>query len=92
VDKRNITGIELRNLTIVNSLSNAVSVIAKNEGKNIGVLANATLQNINISGYGIGVKSKYGLFISANAHGNLVIKKSNIPEIKNESASFTLTR
>jgi hypothetical protein len=90
IDRRSIAGIEINNLTIVNSLSNAVSVIAKNEGNNTGVLTNATLQNIVVSGYGIGVSGKHGLFISAGSHGILVVKKSKIPEIKNESQTFTI--
>jgi hypothetical protein len=54
------------------------------------VLTNATLQNIVVSGYGIGVSGKHGLFISAGSHGILVVKKSKIPEIKNESQTFTI--
>jgi len=91
VDKRNISGIEINNLDIKNSLSNAVSVIARNAIDKTGVLSDAVLQNINVSNYGIGAKNKYGLFISAGAHGSLTIKNSNIEEIKNESADFHIT-
>src|SRR5258708_10391315 len=90
IDKRSISGIEINNLNIENSLSNGLSVIAKNETGKMGVLSNAALQNVNISNYGIGMKGKHGLFISSDAHGNLGIKKSNIPEIKNESESFSI--
>ncbi|MDB5110791.1 MAG: hypothetical protein JWR67_1905 [Mucilaginibacter sp.] len=92
VDKRSIKGIEMRNLNIVNSLSNGLSVIAKNVGEQIGVLANTTLQNVNVSNYGIGVKDRYGLYISSGAHGSLGIKKSNIREIKNVSDNFSIVQ
>jgi hypothetical protein len=92
VDKRNISGLEINNLHIKNSLSNSVSVIAKNVGDKIGILSDATLQNINISNYGIAEPGKHGLFISAGAHGSLVIKNSTIPEIKNESENFAIIR
>jgi hypothetical protein len=92
LDKRSIAGIEIKNLNIENSLSNGLSIIAKNEAGKIGVLSNAILQNVNISNYGIGAKGKHGLFISNDAHGSLVIKKSNIPEIKNESANFSIVQ
>ena len=92
VDKRNIAGIEISNLNIVNSLSNGLSVIAKNEQDEVGLLSAANLRNVTISNFGIGVKGKYGLFINNAAHGSLTIKSSDIPEIKNESESFTITR
>ncbi|MDB4927118.1 hypothetical protein [Mucilaginibacter sp.] len=40
VDKRSIAGINMRNLNIDNSLSNGLSVIAKNGDGQIGVLTN----------------------------------------------------
>lgn len=92
LDKRSIAGIEISNLNIANSLSNGLSVIAKNEGGQIGVLTNATLQNINIPNYGIGVKGRYSLYISNGAHGSLSIKQSNISEIKNTSENFTIVK
>ncbi len=91
-DRRSISGIEINNLNITNSLSNGLSVIAKNESDKIGLLSDDTLQNVNISNSGIGVSGKYGLFINSAAHGSLIIKKSNIPVIKNESENFTITR
>ena len=92
VDRRNISGLELNNLNIANSLSNGLSVIAKNEAEKIGVLSDAILRNITISGVGIGVKGKYSLFINSDAHGSLTIKKSDIQGIKNESGNFTIER
>jgi hypothetical protein len=91
-DKRNIAGIEINNLNISNSLSNGFSVIAKNEADKIGLLSDATVRNVIISNFGIGVKEKSALFINSAAHGNLTIKNSEIPEIKNESENFTITR
>jgi len=92
LDKRSISGIELDNLTIENSLSNGLSVVAKNTDGNVGALTNATLQNIRITTYGIAVKGKYGLFISREAHGALAISQSKVDDIRNESANFTISR
>ena len=92
VDKRSISGIEINNLTITNSLSNSISVIAKNEGEKVGVLSNTVLKNISVSTYGIAANDKHDLFISANAHGSLVIINSHFPDLKNESKSFALSR
>jgi hypothetical protein len=92
LDKRGISGLEIKNLNIQNSLSNGLSVIAKNVDGKVGVLTNASLENVNISNYGIGVKGKHSLFISNGAHGSLNIIKSKIADVKNESADFNLTQ
>jgi hypothetical protein len=93
LDKRSIAGIEMRDLTIENSLSNGISVIAKKDGSGKSpVLADVLLQNVKLTGYGIGVKGKHGLFISGDAHGSLVIKDSNIPDVTIESDSFGIVR
>ena len=90
LDKRSISGVEINNLNIENSLSNGLAVIAKNVGEKAGVLTNATLKDIKIGKYGMGVQGRHGLFISGGAHGSLIIKNSIIPERKNESESFTI--
>jgi hypothetical protein len=90
LDKRGISGLEIKNLNIQNSLSNGLSIIAKNADGKVGVLTNAMLENVNIPDYSIGVKGKHALFISNGAHGSLTIMKSNIADVKNESADFSL--
>ena len=92
IDKRTISGIEINNLNVMNSLSNGLSIIAKNDTGKIGLLSDAALQNVNITNFGIGVKGRYGLFINKDAHGSLSIKKSDIHEIENESKNFTIER
>ena len=92
LDKRDIAGLKLNNLYIDSSLSNGLSVIAKNEQSHIGVLSGATLQNVTISNYGIGTTGSHGLFVSKDAHGALAIKGSDIPETYNDSPDFSLRR
>ena len=92
LDKRGISGLELDNLTIENSFSNGLSVIAKNVDDQIGVLTNATLQNVTISNYGIGTRGKHALFICDSAQGSLTIKNSAIPEMQNGSQTFTIEK
>jgi hypothetical protein len=90
-DKRSITGITLSNLIIEKSLSNAISVIAKNIPGTTNNLSGVTLQNVTTSHNGIAVGGKHGLFISGDASGGLEIKQSHITDIKNESSAFTIT-
>jgi Pectate lyase superfamily protein len=92
IDKRGISGIEINNLNIANSLSNGLSIIAKNDTGKIGLLSDAALQNVNISNFGVGIKGRDGLFINSGAHGSLIIKKSAIPKIRDESENFTIAK
>jgi len=91
IDKRGISGLDINNLNIVNSLSDALNVIAKNENDKVGFLSNTTLQHVSISNFGIGVKGD-ALFINSGAHGSLTIKQSDIKDIKNTSKDFTIVR
>jgi hypothetical protein len=92
LDKRNISGVLIKNINIENSLSNGVSVIAKNEPDKVGILSAVTLTNVNVLNYGIGTADKHALFISSGAHGSLTIEKSKISDIKNESVTFGITK
>jgi hypothetical protein len=92
LDKRSISGIELAHVTIENSLSNGLSVVARNTDGKIGTLSHAVLQNVKITTYGIAVKGAHGLFISGEAHGALAIGGSEISDIRNDSGSFTISR
>jgi hypothetical protein len=82
--------LKMNNLTIENSLSDGLSVIAKNAGEKIGVLSNTALKKIKILTYGIGAKGKHGLWISSEANGGLSLTKSHISEIRNESKNFSI--
>jgi hypothetical protein len=92
LDKRSINGLRINNLNISESLSNGINVIAKNQDDQIGSLSNAVLQNVVISTNGLGTKSSHSLFISSDAHGSLTIKDSDIPDIDNNAANFSLVR
>jgi Pectate lyase superfamily protein len=90
LDKRNIDGLRIMDLRIDSSLSNAVSIIAKNQGDNVGVLSNALLDHITVSGYGVGVGERHALFIGPEAHGSLTITSSSFADVDNASAGFTI--
>ncbi len=90
IDKRSISGIRMNGITIDSSLSDGLSVIAKNTDDKIGVLSNTTLTNIKILKYGIGVKGKHGLWIDDSTHGSLTLTQSHISDMKNDSKTFTI--
>jgi hypothetical protein len=90
-DKRDIAGLEIKNLNIIGSLSNSLSVIGKNDGDKTGILLNTVLENISVSNSGLATKG-YGLFINSAASGGIAIKQSDLQEIKNNSENFTIEK
>lgn len=91
-DKRSISGIDVKNVTITNSLSNGFSVVAKNGTVGNVFLKNVVLQNVAIQQSGVGFRQAKSLFISKPATGELILKNSTIPAIDNESQNFMITR
>jgi len=91
LDKRNINGLNIKNINIINSLSNAISVIAKTENKKVVRLMNAQLKNVTISRFGVGHQKAYALFISSNAEGNLDIDRSEFSKINNNAPNMKLS-
>ncbi|MGE5395699.1 MAG: glycosyl hydrolase family 28-related protein [Candidatus Saccharibacteria bacterium] len=91
LDRRDISGLELNNLRIENSLSDGISIIANNENGQTGSLSKAVGKNITITTFGIGTKGKHGCWIQDQAHGSLTLVNSSISEQKNESVNFTLS-
>lgn len=91
LDRRDISGLELNNLRIENSLSDGLSIIANNENGQTGSLSKAVVKNVTITTFGIGTKGKHGFWIQDQAHGSLTLVNSSISEQKNESINFTLS-
>ena len=90
LDRRSISGLEIHDLNIKDSISDGMSVIAPGSQNGEGTLTNATIANVEILSYGIGVNERHGLWIRNDVHGNMVISNSTIIEIKNSSAQFTI--
>ncbi|WP_345955585.1 glycosyl hydrolase family 28-related protein [Mucilaginibacter sp. PAMB04168] len=91
LDKRSISGLAIKNIQVSNSLSNALSVITKQDNIKAVRLSNASLHNINIVRYGIAAKDKHALYISTDAKGQLTIINSKISAIENKSPNFNLS-
>jgi hypothetical protein len=90
LDKRNISGLEIKNVTIDNSLSDAMSIVSRIDYQVKPELSNAIFKNIKISKTGIGTEGKHALWIDNTANGSVTIEGSNISDIKNEATNFTV--
>jgi hypothetical protein len=90
LDRRSISGVDIHDLDIKDSISDGLSIIAPGSKHGEGTLSNARIENVNISNYGIGVKGRHGLWIRNDAHGSVTVTNSEIVEHKNNSSNFTI--
>jgi hypothetical protein len=90
LDRRSISGVRLTDLTIQDSLSDGLSVIAPGSKNGQGRLSDASLENVRIANHGLGVEGRHGLWIRGDAQGSLGVRHSEVPEHKNDSKDFTI--
>lgn len=92
LDGRSISGVEIHEVNIRDSLSDGLSVVGSDKNEAPASLSNARLANVNIPNYGIGAQGRSGLWIKSDACGSLNIVNSTIAEQKNSSPNFTVNR
>jgi len=90
LDRRSISGVDIRNVNIKDSISDGFSIVAPGSKNGQGTLANTRLENVNIPDYGIGADSRHGLWIRNDACGSLAIINSKIADTQNSSTNFTI--
>ncbi|MFL5728099.1 MAG: glycosyl hydrolase family 28-related protein [Cytophagaceae bacterium] len=90
LDKRSISGLEIKNINIDNSFSDAMSIVSRIDYQVKPELSNAIFKNIKISKSGIGAEGKHALWIDNTANGTVTIEGSNITDIKKEAANFSV--
>lgn len=90
LENKSLSGINLNNLNITNSISDGLSVVApgSSDSSGLGTLANATMANVNIPNYGIGASGRHGLWARSDAIGSMTVSNATVAEYRNDSASF----
>jgi Pectate lyase superfamily protein/Divergent InlB B-repeat domain/Abnormal spindle-like microcephaly-assoc'd, ASPM-SPD-2-Hydin len=91
LDHSSLSGININNMNITNSVSDAFGILAPGSSvqTGVGTLSNAIISNVSISNYGIGVNGRNALWASSNALGSLTISNSTIVEYRNDSTNFS---
>ena len=92
MDRRSISGVEISNVNIKDSMSDGFSIVAPGSKKGQGTLSNVRLKNVNIPNYGLGTDSRHGLWVRDDAYGNVTIINSKIADIQNSSTNFTIIK
>jgi hypothetical protein len=91
----NITGINLLNLNITNSMSDGLDIVSVGSGVS---LSNTFAANVNVSNYGLGVGAQ-GIWAKTAAQGTMLVSNSiingalvtslSVPGIMDTSSQFT---
>ena len=93
MDRRSISGVEISNVNIKDSISDGFSIVAPGSKKGQGTLSNVQLNNVNISNFGLGAAdSSHGLWVRDDAYGSLTIINSKIAAIQNSSTNFMILK
>ncbi len=88
--RRSISGLEISNVNIQDSLSDGFGVVAPGSVHGAGTLSNTRLENVNITNSGIATAGRHGLTIRADSGGSLTINNSQIADIQNNSPGFLI--
>lgn len=91
LDRRNITGVTIQDVTIRDSLSDAISVLGPGSRHDDGVLSETKFKNVRVERVGLGTKG-CGLWIRKDARGQLTLIDSDVTDVVNESKAFVIVR
>jgi len=86
-----LSGVNLNNLNITNSISDGLSIIAPGSSipTGVGTLSNATMASVSIPNYGIGTGGRHGLWARYDAIGSMTVSNSTVVEYQDDSLHFT---
>jgi len=90
--RRSISGLEISNVTIEDSLSDGFGIVAPGSAHGDGTLSDVRLVNVNIPNCGIATTERHGLMIREDVNGGMTISRSKIADSQNLSTNFTIVR
>jgi len=87
LDRKSISGLAITNVTIRDSISDGLTIVAPGSAKGQGTLSAAKIDHLTVGKVGLGASS-HSILIRADAEGSLTLTDSRISDIKNESSRF----
>jgi hypothetical protein len=92
LDRRSISGVNVTDVQIKESLSDGLSIIAPGRTNGQGTLSHTRLENVTVDNCGLGAASRRGLWVREDASGSLTLTRSQIVDVQNSSTNFTIIR
>jgi Pectate lyase superfamily protein len=90
MDRRSISGITISHVTIQDSISSGMTVVAPGGPRGEGILSDARFEMVNVANSGIGGSPHHDLWIRGDSYGSVALLNSAIADIRNESEHFSL--
>ncbi|MES1195141.1 MAG: right-handed parallel beta-helix repeat-containing protein, partial [Opitutus sp.] len=90
LDRRRLSGLAVSRVTIRDSLSSGLTIVAPGSAKGEGTLSQTRLEAVTITGTGLSGSPHHDLWIRADATGGATLVNSSIADIRNESTHFSL--
>lgn len=90
LDRRSISGLRIRRLEVRDSLSDGIAVVAPGSAKGQGTLSDAILEDVVVTKVGLGTPGRPGLWIRNDAGGSLMLLRSQVGEVRNDSRAFEI--
>jgi hypothetical protein len=92
LDHRSISGLTIRQVDILDSFSDGISIVTPPNRDGHPSLSRTILEDVTVSGYGMGISSRYGLIIGRDVAGDLALVGSRLGSIRNDSSFFSIKR
>ncbi len=91
LDRRSISGLKVSQVEIRDSISDGISVVAPGRAKGEGTLSGTVLEDVTVSGVGLGAPGRHALWIRDDAAGGLTLVRTHLAGVHNESGSFKIS-
>jgi hypothetical protein len=82
----------IRQVDILDSFSDGISIVTPPNRDGHPSLSRTILEDVTVSGYGMGISSRYGLIIGRDVAGDLALVGSRLGSIRNDSSFFSIKR
>ena len=90
MDRLSISGLTISHVTIQDSISSGMTIVAPGSPKGEGTLSDARFEMVDIRNSGIGGGPHHDLWIRSDAFGSVALCNSAIADIRNESDHFNI--
>lgn len=90
MDRRSISGLRISQVEIRDSISDGFTVVAPGGAKGEGTLSDAVLEDVTVTGVGLGVPGRHDLWIREDAAGGLTLIRAPLAGVRNDSGRFQI--
>ncbi|EDY81124.1 hypothetical protein VDG1235_741 [Verrucomicrobiia bacterium DG1235] len=90
MDRKSISGLSVSKVEIRDSFSDGLTVVGPGSKNGQGTLSNTRLEELVVTGVGLGTKKSHDVFVRKDAMGGLTLVDCELEDLKNASKHFTV--